>query len=71
MSSCRCMHISQVTRIFAECGMGEGDAALLADSLVAADVWGIHSHGVLRVPDYVKKLRQEGVNPRGRPVVEG
>lgn len=58
-----------VTRIFAGCGMAEEDATLLADSLVAADVRGIHSHGVLRVPDYVRKLRLEGVDPKGRPAV--
>lgn len=58
-----------VTRIFEGCGMDEDDAALLADTLVAADVRGIHSHGVLRVPDYVKKLRVDGVDPRGRPMV--
>ena len=36
--------------------MREADAALLADSLVTADLSGTHSHGVLRVPEYVKKL---------------
>ena len=58
-----------VTDIFSRCGMGVEDARLLADSLVHSDVRGIHSHGVLRVPDYVKKLRQEGVDPRGQPTV--
>lgn len=58
-----------VARIFAQCGMSEEDAAVVADSLVAADVRGIHSHGVLRVPEYVKKLTREGVNPKGRPAV--
>ena len=43
------------------------DANLLAESLVHADLRGIHSHGVLRIPDYVKKLTKDGVNPRGRP----
>lgn len=46
---------------------GEGDAALLADSLVEADLGGVHSHGVLRVPEYVHKLRGGGADPRGRP----
>ena len=36
--------------------MREADAALLADSLVTADLSGTHSHGVLRVPEDVKKL---------------
>ena len=58
---------NQATAIFAACGMAEPDAALLADSLVQADLRGIHSHGVLRVPDYVGKLTREGVNPRGKP----
>ena len=56
-----------VTAIFRACGMTAQDAELLADSLVAADQRGVHSHGVLRVPDYVLKLTQAGVNPRGRP----
>ncbi|MDJ0896293.1 MAG: Ldh family oxidoreductase [Alphaproteobacteria bacterium] len=56
-----------VAAIFEACGMSGEGAALLADSLVHADLRGIHSHGVLRVPDYVAKLTKEGVDPRGRP----
>src|SRR6516225_331397 len=55
-----------VRAAFARCGMPDEDAALLAESLVRADLRGVHSHGVLRVPDYVKKLTKEVVNPRGR-----
>jgi len=29
----------------------------------------VHSHGVLRVPDYVKKLTLEGVDPKGQPKI--
>jgi LDH2 family malate/lactate/ureidoglycolate dehydrogenase len=58
-----------VTAIFGACGMAAADAALLADSLVRSDLRGVHSHGVLRVPDYVRKLTVEGVDPRGRPRV--
>ena len=61
--------LALVAAIFARCGMGEDDARLLADSLVAADLGGTHSHGVLRVPEYVAKLTKEGVDPRGRPAV--
>ena len=52
--------------IFEACNMSPVDAALLAHSLVSADLGGVHSHGVLRVPEYVRKLRS-GVNPRGAP----
>jgi LDH2 family malate/lactate/ureidoglycolate dehydrogenase len=55
--------------IFESCGMSEDDAHLLADSLVDADLSGVHSHGVLRVPEYVKKLTEAGVDPAGRPEV--
>jgi LDH2 family malate/lactate/ureidoglycolate dehydrogenase len=56
-----------VTAIFGQCGMKPADAALLADSLVFADLSGVHSHGVLRVPEYVKKLTTGGVDPQGEP----
>jgi LDH2 family malate/lactate/ureidoglycolate dehydrogenase len=61
--------LAGIQTIFENCGMSAADARLLADSLVVADVRGVHSHGVLRVPDYVKKLTRDGVNPRGRPRV--
>jgi LDH2 family malate/lactate/ureidoglycolate dehydrogenase len=52
-----------IEEIFRRCGVNEADAALLTETLVHADLRGIHSHGVLRVPDYVKKLTVEGVDP--------
>ena len=55
--------------IFETCGMRAGDAHLLADSLVDADLGGVHSHGVLRVPEYVRKLTVDGVDPNGKPEV--
>jgi len=61
-----------IEEIFAACGMGQEDANLLAATLVHADLRGVHSHGTLRVPEYVRKLTVDGVNPRGRPrVVSG
>jgi L-2-hydroxycarboxylate dehydrogenase (NAD+) len=60
---------SVVTAVFERCGMAPDDATLLADSLVAADLRGVHSHGVLRVPEYVQKLREGGVDPRGQPTI--
>jgi L-2-hydroxycarboxylate dehydrogenase (NAD+) len=57
------------SRIFEGCRMQPEDATLVADSLVAADLRAVHSHGVLRVPEYVAKLLDRGVNPTGRPQV--
>jgi LDH2 family malate/lactate/ureidoglycolate dehydrogenase len=55
------------TGIFAATGMRAADAGLLAETLVHSDRRGVHSHGVIRVPDYVKKLTVDGVDPRGKP----
>src|SRR5688500_18515233 len=58
-----------VRRVFERCGMTEADAGVVADQLVKADLRGIHSHGVMRVPLYVGKLTEGWVDPRGRPRV--
>ncbi|HEX6114608.1 MAG TPA: Ldh family oxidoreductase, partial [Geminicoccaceae bacterium] len=58
-----------VHTIFERCGMEEADAGIVADQLVKADLRGIHSHGVMRVPLYVGKLMEGGVDPLGRPRV--
>ena len=60
-----------VISVFERCGMSNVDAALLADSLVDADLCGTHSHGVMRVPEYVEKLTLKGVNPTAKPEVVG
>lgn len=59
---------AHVTAIFIACGMSARDAGLVARSLVAADLRGVHSHGVIRVPEYAAKLRN-GIDPAGRPGV--
>lgn len=58
-----------VSEIFRRAGMDDADAALLGGSLVDADLGAVHSHGVLRVPEYVGKLTHGGVDPRGKPTV--
>ena len=60
---------SSVAAIFRACGTFETDARTVAGSLVHAGLRGIHSHGVLRVPDYVRKMTVEGVDPKGQPRV--
>lgn len=58
-----------VSATFERAGMRTADASLVADTLVVADLRGCHSHGVLRVPDYVEKFRSGGVDPVGQPLV--
>ena len=43
--------------VYATAGMPRDDAALVADSLVQADLWGHQSHGVLRLDWYRARVR--------------
>lgn len=45
-------------------GARPGDAAVVAEGLVAADLRGVHSHGALRIGVYVDRLRAGSINPR-------
>lgn len=55
------VHADELTRFGAAVlqahGVPTADAQLLADSLVAAELWGHSSHGMLRLPWYVERLR--------------
>lgn len=53
-----------VTALFAGANMPPGDAEFFAKSLVETNLWGIDSHGVLRVPIYVKRLLAGSCNPK-------
>ena len=44
-------------------GVPGEDARLVADSLVAADLWGHQSHGVLRLRWYVDRIRAGSWRP--------
>jgi LDH2 family malate/lactate/ureidoglycolate dehydrogenase len=54
-------------RILATLQVPEEDAALLADSLVQAELWGHQSHGMLRLPWYVDRLRSGAVRADSTP----
>lgn len=53
-----------VTNLFAKAKMSSEDAEFYAQSLVQTNLWGIDSHGVLRVPIYVQRLLSGAMNPR-------
>src|ERR1019366_2978995 len=45
-------------------GVPAGDAAKIAELMTEADLTGADAHGVFRLPQYVRRLRAGGVNPR-------
>jgi len=49
------------TDIFLRLGLRDADARLVADSLVEADLRGVSSHGVQRLPGYAESLRRGAI----------
>ena len=48
---------------FQKAGMTEEDASTAADTIVSASLRGVDSHGVMRVPPYIRRLLDGGANP--------
>jgi ureidoglycolate dehydrogenase (NAD+) len=56
-----------VAAIFRAKGMTEADAAQVAEVLIWADLRGVDSHGVVRVPRYLHFIKRGDFDPAGRP----
>ncbi|UYO93137.1 Ldh family oxidoreductase [Pollutimonas sp. M17] len=52
--------------VYADAGLSDTDAALIAKSLVQADLWNHQSHGVLRMPWYWERLRRGSMSQSTR-----
>jgi LDH2 family malate/lactate/ureidoglycolate dehydrogenase len=57
------------TDVFARAGMTAEDAAIVAEALVWANLRGMDSHGVVRVPSYVEWMRRGDINASPRMVI--
>src|SRR5690348_5490145 len=53
-----------VTRTFIAAGLPQGDAHAVAGLMVEADLRGSDTHGVIRLPLYVRRLRAGGINTK-------
>ena len=51
------------TSVFEAAGLPNDDAATMADTLATADLRGTSSHGVIRLPFLVDRLKNGGANP--------
>jgi len=51
-----------VCRAFVAAGLPKADAQILADLMVEADLRGSDTHGAIRLPLYVRRLRAGGIN---------
>ena len=55
--------------VLAALGVSAADAELVADTLVQADLRGVHSHGVQRIPGYVQQLQAGTIVADAQPEV--
>jgi LDH2 family malate/lactate/ureidoglycolate dehydrogenase len=55
--------------ILAQAGLTAEDAGVVAGSLLFADRRGVSTHGMARVPLYVRRLSAGGISPGARPVI--
>ena len=53
--------------VLAGVGVPEKAAALAADCLVTANLQGVDTHGVARLPTYVRRIKEGAIDPRGEP----
>lgn len=53
-----------VADIFKGRGLSDRDSGIMAESLVHANLRGTDSHGVMRVPHYIKRVDSGSINPR-------
>jgi L-2-hydroxycarboxylate dehydrogenase (NAD+) len=61
-----------IQSVFTALGFPEQDAATIAARMTEADLRGVDTHGIFRLPHYCQRIRAGGINlrPRIRPVRE-
>lgn len=59
-----------VTAVSAKAGVPADDAAILADSLVEADICGTATHGVSRLAIYLKRVSKGLIDPKAKIKIE-
>ena len=53
-----------IARVLTQSGLPEADAGKVAQLMAEADLQGSDGHGVIRLPQYVKRIRSGGINIR-------
>ena len=53
-----------VRRLLVAHGVPDGDAATIAHCLISADLRGVDTHGIARLPGYLDRVRRGLINPR-------
>jgi len=59
-----------ITDAMVAVGVPTGDAGKVAELMLEADLTGADAHGVFRLPQYVRRIKAGGVNPKASIAVE-
>jgi len=57
--------------VFTRYGVPTDDAAIVVDSLLDAEICGVESHGLMRVPAYADRLRAKLIDPKPQIRIQG
>lgn len=64
-----CEELKRIVRdVMTRAGVPDRDAQMLADVLVTTDMRGVHSHGVVRLANYLDCLRSGGIKSAAEPI---
>ncbi|KUI63121.1 Malate dehydrogenase [Cytospora mali] len=66
----RDMAVAFTQRLLEANGVSPEDSTTVADNLVSADLRGVDSHGINRLPSYIKRIRQGVLDPKAQPALE-
>jgi L-2-hydroxycarboxylate dehydrogenase (NAD+) len=59
-----------IDQAFQRVGLPEADARAVAELMAEADLQGSEGHGIFRLPQYIRRIRAGGINPRPRIRIE-
>lgn len=58
--------LALATNLLTANGMSETESRVSAECIVASDAWNIGSHGLMRLPFYLERLKAGGINPNAK-----
>ncbi|WP_422445137.1 Ldh family oxidoreductase [Thermoanaerobacterium sp. DL9XJH110] len=58
------------TSIFLKAGLSQHNSRIIAESLLCAELRGVKSHGIVRIPTYLQRLETGAINVQARMRVE-
>jgi (2R)-3-sulfolactate dehydrogenase (NADP+) len=62
--------IDFASELLSQSGVPDENSVITARSIVASDIWGNPSHGLMRLPYYLKRIEAGGINPRAKLTVK-